>query len=513
MKLYSISVLFVFFSMLGRLMGQEQDSSLTQLDATVMAGYAGPKAVPFWLRSNQYGSIPVEGASASFLLRIAKSYDPQKNTIASNYRPAKWDWGYTFEERVNVGSSTSIQLIEANVKVRWAVLEAKLGRSKDVMGLNGDTLLSSGNFSVSGNALGVPVLDFRFVDYYRIPILGGLFSFKGNFANGYLDKMEVNKNEFRTSPKDYRLNTFYHQKSLYGRLGKSSWRVNVFAGFNHQAQFGEENKVYGKAFKLSTIQTLWYVASGKAYGGKGTTIPSSKIGNHQGSVDVGFTYDFQAVQLMGYRQNIYDVGALSKLANIKDGLNGLTLRNKKFNPKINKWDWKTVLVEFFYSKDQAGYPWSTPTKSGDEDYYNNAYYLEGWSYKGLGVGTPLIVTASTAKGGQANAPKDFFISNRVVAGHLGLSGKGMGWLFHTKWTLAKHYGTFATSEYGKSTGRIFHQPHKDKFVPVAQFSGYIQAERLWKNNTYIGFTAAGDIGKLFDNSVALQLSIRKRIGM
>lgn len=511
MKLYSISVLFVFFSMLGRLVGQELDSSLTQLDATVMTSYAGPKAVPFWLRSNQYGSIPVEGASASFLLRIAKSYNPQKNTIASNYRPAKWDWGYAFEERVNVGSSTSIQLIEANVKVRWAVLEAKLGRSKDVMGLNGDTLLSSGNFAVSGNSLGVPVLDFRFVDYYRIPMLGGLFSFKGNFANGYMDKMEVGKGEFRIPYKDNRLNTFYHQKSLYGRLGKPSWRVNVFAGFNHQAQFGEEKKVYGELFDLSTIKTLWYVASGKAYGKRG--IPTSKIGNHQGSIDFGGTYDFSTIQLMLYRQSFYDVGALSKLANIKDGLNGVTLRNKKFNHSTRKWDWKAILVEFFYSKDQAGYPWSKPTKSGDENYYNNNYYIEGWSYKGMGMGTPLIVTARSAKKGQANYPYDFFVSNRVAAGHLGFSGKGMGWLFHSKWTLAKHYGTFKTSKYGGSLGSIQHKPYKDQFVPVTQFSGYIQAERLWKNNTYVGFTAAGDIGKLFDNSVAVQLSIRKRIGM
>lgn len=491
-------------------LGQEQDSGLRKLDVGLIAGYAGSKVVPFWMRSNQYGSIPLEGASVSMLLRAAKIYDPSKNTVASNYKSPKWDWGYAFVGRANVGKTTQVQLIEANVKVRWSVLEAKLGRSKEVMGLNGDTLLSSGNFAVSGNALGIPVLDLRIADYYRIPVFGGLISFKGNFANGYMGKMEVSPGHFKDkNVRDFTTQTFYHQKSLYGRLGKPTWRLNLYAGFNHQAQFGEENKVYGKSFGLSTFEGLWYVISGKAYGGLGTSIPRSKIGNHQGSLDIGATYDLDNIQIMAYRQNIYDVGALSKLANIKDGLNGITVRNKNFESSAKNWEWKTVLLEFFYSKDQAGYPWSKPTKSGDEDYYNNSYYLEGWSYKGLGVGTPLIVTASSAKEGQANSTNDFFISNRVVAGHIGLNGKGVGWLFHTKWTLAKHYGTFATSEWGKSTGRTFHKPYKDQFVPVTQFSGYIQAERLWKDNMYIGVTAAGDVGKLFHNSLGLQLSIRK----
>lgn len=488
---------------------QEQDTGLTKIDIGLIGSYAGPKVVPFWMRSNQYGSIPLEGGSASLLLRAAKIYDPTKNTIASNYKSPTWDWGYAFEGRANIGNTAQVQLIEANVKVRWSVLEAKLGRSKDVMGLNGDTVLSSGNFAVSGNALGIPVLDLRIVDYYRIPVFGGLISFKGNFANGYMGKMEVNPSQLEISKKsiDPFLETYYHQKSLYGRLGKPYWRLNLYGGFNHQVQFGDEKRVYGKAFELNPIQTLWYAMLGKAYGGSG--VPRSKIGNQQGSIDLGASYDWDDVQLMVYRQNIYDVGALAKLANIRDGLNGVTLRNRQFESSTEQWEWKTLLLEFFYSKDQAGYPWSKPTKSGDEDYYNNFFYLEGWSYKGKGIGTPLIVTANSVKADQAHYPYDFFISNRVVAGHLGFSGRGGGWLFHSKWTLAKHYGTFATSEYGKSTGAIWAKPHKDQFVPVTQFSGYIQAERLWKDNMYIGATIAGDVGKLFHNSLGIQLSIRK----
>lgn len=487
----------------------QETSSLSQLDVTVLGTYAGPKAVPFWLRANQYGSVPVEGASVSVLLRASKSYDPNNNKLSNGFRKGKFDWGYALEGRLNAGSSTNVQLIDAHVKVKYSILEAKLGRTKDVMGLNGDTLLSSGNFAVSGNALGVPMLNISIPDYYRIPVLDGLISLKANFSNGYMGKMEVGKDQFTVPITDRRVPTLLHQKSLYGRIGKEAWRLNLYGGINHQAQYGSERKVYGEKYGLSTFESLWYVMWGKAYGGSETSIARSKIGNQQGSIDLGLTYDWPNVQLMAYRQNFYDVGAISKLANIKDGLNGLTLTNKRFGASSKKWDWHKLLVEFFYSKDQAGYPWSKATASGDEDYYNNYYYTQGWSYKGMGIGSPLIVTASSAKPGQANDPVDFFISNRVVAGHLGFRGRADRWYFSTKLTAAKHYGTFATSEYGKSTGRKFDPPYKDRFVPVTQFSGYLQAEKALKNQLYVGFTAAADYGKLFHNSVALQLSVRK----
>lgn len=484
-----------------------EKDSVYSFDVSLMSTYAGPKVVPFWMRANQHGSFPLEGASASILLRNAKDYSFQALNKELGFKSSKWDWAYALEARANVGASSNVQLIDAHIKVKYSIFEAKLGRTKDVMGLNGDTLLSSGNFAVSGNALGIPSLSFSVPDYYRLPIFDGLISLKGNFAYGYMGKMKVDSSLFLIPIADDRTPTIYHQKSLYGRIGKESWRVNLFGGINHQAQFGSENKVYGNNYDLSTMQSLWYVFWGKAYGK--TNIPRSKLGNQQGSIDLGMTYDWDHIQLMGYRQSFYDVGALSKLANIRDGLNGITLTNKQFKKIPKNFDWHKVLVEFFYSKDQAGYPWSTLTKSGNENYYNNYYYLEGWSYKDKGIGSPLIVEANTAKKGQANWEKNFFISNRVVAGHLGFSGKVNAWLFQTKLTAAKHYGTFKTSKYGNSRAGIFFPPHTELFIPVMQYSGYLQAERELKNQMFLGFKLAGDYGKMFNNSVAAQLSIRK----
>src|SRR5690606_5401459 len=167
-------------------------------------------------------------------------------------------------------------------------------------------------FAVSGNALGVPMLDLRIPEYYRLPWWGGLFSFKGNFANGYMGKMPIDTGLYTNHTPDP-LPTLLHQKSLYGRLGKPHWRLNLYGGINHQVQWGSENEVYGNNYTLNASQTLWYVLWGKPYGTE--SIPKSKLGNHGGSVDLGFSYDWDNFQLMAYRQNFYDVGAISKLAN------------------------------------------------------------------------------------------------------------------------------------------------------------------------------------------------------
>ncbi|MFD1771560.1 capsule assembly Wzi family protein [Sphingobacterium suaedae] len=492
--------------------GYAQQDSLSRHNFSVelQSGYINNKGVPLWMRSNQYGSIPLSGASVSVLGRAFKDYRTVEWQGKSTPNSPVVDWGYAIEGRVNAGRKFQGQLIEAHVKMRVAMFEARVGRSKDVMGLNGDTVLTSGNFSVSGNALGVPKFEISIPSYYRLPWLGGLLSFKGNFATGYMGKMDMNPSAFRVPTSDYAVETFLHQKSLYGRLGKPSWRLQLYGGFNHQAQWGGEKKRYGEDYKLNFFQTLTHVTLGQAYGGKGNPIPRSKVGNHQGSIDLGASYNFGPVSLMLYRQSFYDVGAISKLANIADGLNGITMKNNRYQPKSPKnWDWEKLLFEFFYSKDQAGYPWSKPTSSGDEDYYNNSEYMEGWSYLGTGMGSPLIPTAASVRPGQAHYPKDYFISNRVVAGHIGASGRLYQWHVLTKITLARHFGTFATSEFGKSTGSHFHRPYVDRFEPVHQFSFFLRTERAIDQKTSVGGSFATDQGKLLYSGSGVLIHLRR----
>ncbi|MBB2149780.1 capsule assembly Wzi family protein [Pedobacter gandavensis] len=466
------------------------------------------QVVPFWMRSNQFGSVPLSGLSGSFIGKAEKAYRPADSLA----RKKLFDWGFGFEARANGGKGSNLRLISAYAKGRMGIFQLKAGRSKDVMGLNGDSVLSTGNFSVSGNAPGIPKLELSIPNYYTLPIFGGLFAVKGNFVHGWLGRTRILDSIIAGPSIKYYIHdakpvSYFHQKSLYVRLGKENWRFKMYGGFNHQVFWGNENAAYGDNFKLSPAETFLYVVTGKSYGTKG--VPTSKIGNQLGSIDLGMEYDFNDIKVMLYRQTFYDVGALSKLANIKDGLNGLSLENKRYNTTSSGFAWKKILVELFYSKDQAGYPWSTFTKSGDEDYYNNFYYKDGWSYQGMGIGNPLITPRHNARAGQAVKPADYFINNRVVAFHAGLSGRVYDWDFMTKVTYSDNYGTFGTSKYGNTTGSIKSPINSEIFEAVSQFSFYLEGTKPIKHGYSAGFATALDQGKLLNNSFGLMLKLKK----
>jgi hypothetical protein len=466
--------------------------------------------IPFWMRSNQFGSVPLSGVAGSAILGFAKDF----KSSSQNSGPKKLvDWGFGFESRVNGGKGSKVLLIETYVKAKLSIFQLKGGRSKDVMGLNGDTILSSGNFAVSGNAISIPKIEISVPKYYRIPVFEGLFSFKGTFSHGWIGHAATAQrlSTFVYS-KDTIPYTYFHQKSFYGRLGKPEWKLQLYGGFNHQVFWGSEKDVYGSdKFDLSPMQTFLYVASGKAYGGRNSGVERSKIGNQLGSIDIGVEYSFKDLKFLLYRQSFYDIGALSKLANIQDGLNGISVENLNYHEKNRGLQFKTMLFEVFYSKNQAGYPWSALTKSGDENYYNNYYYSDGWSYKGTGLGNPLITKISDAKRGQAVTEGDPFLNNRIIAFHAGGLAQMNDWYFTGKLTFSKNYGTFGTSIYGHSLGNIRHPQTENIFTIVNQTSLYLQISKDLKKNLRLGLAFAVDNGGLLNNSIGTQLSVSKKL--
>ena len=147
------------------------------------AGYISPGHVPFWLRSNQFGSIPLDNASLSLIGAIRKDYDTTKTRI--------FDWGASVEGRANIGDKSNFTLIEGYAKLRISIFEIRAGRSKEIMGLC-DTSLTSGAFAVSGNALGIPKVQISIPEFYSLPLFGKLFAFKGNYAHGWIGETSMN---------------------------------------------------------------------------------------------------------------------------------------------------------------------------------------------------------------------------------------------------------------------------------------------------------------------------------
>lgn len=452
--------------------------------------------VPLWMRSNQFGSIPVDGVSGAFTASGFKAYhnDGKKRLT---------DWGAGAEARINVGDRSNVQLIEAYVKARLSIFQLKAGRTKDRMGLV-DPDLSSGAFVLSGNAPGIPKIELSIPEYWNVPLTQGILAVKGNFAQGWMGGTPLRSGFSNVQP----IQSFYHQKSFYGRFGKPGWKVKIYGGFNHQVMWGGENKINNGKFTLSPMETFMYVVTGKAY--RETGIAVSKIGNHIGSLDQAIEVSFSKVKAVAYHQFFYEVGGLYYLNNVKDGIWGLSLLNQQ-SPEGKHYGWYKLVFEFINSKSQGGELDAKITPSGDEDYYNNYLYAYGWSYKGENLGNPLFTNRNYARKNLPSNPEEFFINNRITAFHLGLEGFIGAWDFKSLLSYSMNYGTYSSSPIGGSLGGKRFPGPPPYFEKVNQFSGYLEAGRPLKNGFRIGFAIAADQGQLLYNSLGGFVKLSKRL--
>lgn len=460
-------------------------------ELSTQLGGTSNNRVPFWMRSNQFGSIPEKGVSGALIGSVKRDYNPGNKKIA--------DWGMSLNLRANIGSKVELIPVEAYVKGKLGIFEIKGGRSRDISGLV-DTTLSSGSFAVSGNALGIPKVQFGIPEFWSLPFTKDLIAIKGSMSVGWMGKtgIQTGENSGAMVP------TYFHDKSIHARLGKPNGRVKAFFGINHEVMWGSDRFIFGNEYDLSHIEAFYYVFTGKKYApsnGYSGRREISKIGNHLGAVDLGLELNTNRVKIFAYRQQFYDKGALYYLANILDGLNGLSISNRK--PSDAAITWKKFLFEVFYSKNQAGEENAKETPSGPEHYYNHGVYSDGYSYRGLGIGTPFITTAKDARAGQASAPDNYFINNRVIAFHFGMENRVHGWDVLTKLSYSKNYGEYKTSDVkhfwyvGKLRDRI---PVYGIFKKVNQFSGYVDAGKSLKHGLRLNLTAAWDQGQLLYNS-------------
>lgn len=381
-----LSVLFIFIAYVNSSFAQSLFSNTKyQLETGTYLSTSG--STPFWLRSNQYGVVPLESQFLTFRGAAHKEYDSTRN---GQNKQKRFSYGYGLSTVVNVGKANQIILPEAFLKVRYGAFEIYGGRRKEIVGLV-DTTLTSGSYIWSGNALPIPKFQISIPNY--VSILGhGLISIKGAYAHGWFGSSDSTKN------------FFLHQKSLYGRIGKPNWRIKMYAGFNHQVQWGgSPNKPYiekqtGKLISSygNDFNTYLNVISGIAINRKGDGILKDGIpindalnrsGNHLGSIDIATEISFNKFDVLLYRQSFYDDGSLFYLGNITDGLLGISFKRKNTNTGLIK-----LTFEYFDSRSQGGVlggESTIPQIRGGDNYFNNSFYQ--WIYKGNIIGTPLII--------------------------------------------------------------------------------------------------------------------------
>ncbi|MFN3848499.1 MAG: capsule assembly Wzi family protein [Spirosomataceae bacterium] len=337
---------------------------------------------PFWIRSNQYGIVPLESQVLQLRGGYKTEYDSTKN-IETHKLKKKFDYAFGAELVGNIGNANQFIIPEAYFKTRLGAFEFYAGRRREIVGLV-DTLLTSGSYIWSGNALPIPKIQISIPNYTSI--LGkGLVSIKGTFAHGWFE----NNRPFTKHVK-------LHQKSFYGKLGRDNWKMNFYGGFNHNVQWGGESPFYSINGKLpdgfrNYIHVLLGTRGAITNSPENFDFDSNRVGNHLGTIDLGVSFKFKKNTILVYRQNIYEDGSLFYLNNINDGLNGISINlSNKVIKKLN--------FEFLNTFNQGGNEFklidgAPPELRGSDSYFNNAQFADGWSYNFKTIGTPLILSA------------------------------------------------------------------------------------------------------------------------
>lgn len=462
-------------------------------------GMAATNQTPFWLRANQYGTVPLTNPMLRVSAAVRLDYRPADST---GRRP-RWDWGYGLNAVVNAGpqagpsafgSSGIVLLPEAYIKGRLGAFELYAGRRRETVGL-ADTLLTSGSYIWSGNALPMPKIQLALPAFTAIPFTKGVVSVLGAFNHGWFE------NTGRLTKGAY-----LHQAYLYGRLGKPTWRFRLYGGFNHEVMWAGydptlPNYIAVDGHLLSSIRYYPAVVLGtrdaiSPSDKAATSFEENRIGNHLGSLDVGADVSLNHWNVLVYRQFVYDDGSLFYGTNLADGLNGFRLRNTRRPTGAPFW-LRQLTLEYLFTGSQGGAEFDilNPKKRGRDDYFNNSQYPDGWTYFGRTIGTPFITPQTEVRATLPNHGIGL-ANNRVSAVHLGLSGLLFSKIeLLTKLSISKNAGTYNV-------------PYPT--LPT-QFSGLLMASVPidWLGGTVLGGSLAVDAGGLLPNSVGGYVYLRR----
>lgn len=460
--------------------GQKDTSFHARIETQLYASESGIN--PFWMRSLQYGQVPMENPMAVIKAWIGKNYQIQK----------KYDWKYELEAAGWGAKQNDFSLTQAYISGRKGKWELWAGRRKEIYGL-GDSTMTGGFYAWSGNAVPIPKIQIGTRDYLNL--IKGWLGVQMTFSHGWMD------NQGPT------IHGFLHQKSLYGRFGKPESFINVFAGINHQVVWGGEAKVKtgnNADYYPSHLDTYFYVVT--ALKDRKLVKPDStstyddlgnQFGNHLGSFDLAIKLQPSWGEILVYKQSAYETGRGFALTQINDGLTGLSIKSKSggFIDKItleylytaNQGNYVSGLAELLHIKD--------PHQSEIESYFNNG--RGSWQYGGKGIGTPLVIIDKESQQGGGYS----FTLNAVKSFYLGLSGSITETLFWQSRISSSSYASPRSNSAPRLSANDF----------ISQFSGMISLQKIMNEKCSINLQMGYDEGNRVKNTLGASLGIKYRL--
>src|SRR5258706_1228623 len=196
-----------------------------QAEAGLQYRYSSKDHLPFWLISNQHGTVADRKNDLSSFFRISNRHEIAAHEYQNehgfyDYNNVTLSYGLSVYNN-NHFKSTIIE--EGYVKVEYKNWSLRAGRFEETTG-DLDPRLSTGSLGVSGNALPVPKVGIAVTDYTNFPLTNGWLQFKGTFAHGWLGNNRYIKN------------SYYHEKTFFLRIGPP--HLKFCMGIEHFAEWG-----------------------------------------------------------------------------------------------------------------------------------------------------------------------------------------------------------------------------------------------------------------------------------
>jgi hypothetical protein len=431
------------------------------------------KHAPFWFYSNQYGKISTKNNSIYLLPSIYRNF---KDSSAIDY-------SYNFSPLIRYDGRGRSYMHQWYAELKFHFMHFTAGAKEESFG-NQDSSLSSGCIIWSHNARPMPKLTFYVPHYTPVPFTWKYLEFKGGLSHGWLGDNEYNKN------------VWLHHKYFYLRLG-GKLPVHVSYGLHHFAQWGGTYNGQSLPHNLGAFKNVFLGRSGSSVD---PTTPSSELlnvlGNHLGSRNFGLEVELKKHIISLYWQNIFEDGSGKAYRNIKDGLFGMSIHSKEKNKFFSGF-----VYEFLNTTDQSGRYNLKPGDNsgyeygGNDNYFNNGIYIEGWSFQNMTLGNPLVTSPTIMHGDN----HDYIRNNRVMAHHFGMEGIAYSIKYKILYTYSLNYGT---NDYPISPEQTQH-------------SIYLNAEITDKLpwNIILTGSIGADFGKLYGDNFGVMFSLKKLIGL
>lgn len=422
---------------------------------SINSAVSSKSTLPFWMTANKFGTVPNSHHSSVYTEVFSEFNNPESN----------FSFAYKASFTGYLASKNDIFINELYGSLKFKGIQLDLGSKNDDIKWEG---LSSSNGDIikSTNTRALPGFNLKTTDYLKLPFAKKWLRVKANYAEYLLNDKRIDDG------------LHLHHKSLYFKSILSD-KFSLIAGMDHYVQWGGTSKEYGN----TPFSFKDYVRINIGYsGGEGALIGDqiNALGNTVGAYLFQMNYTGEKTNWNAYWSHPFEDRSGRELSNYPDALYGLFIDLKKPKSFITH-----VLGEFTYTKHMSG----SSGISGRDNYFNNGYYLSGWTYFGHTIGTPFFRTKEPVEGNTAGVDENY---SRFAAYHLGFKGfLSKRIQYKTNFSYVRYPGWFDTP------------------INKEQFSSYVEFYLHPKKIPFeIVAGAAADFGSVLPNNFGGFLEVR-----